>query len=103
MHDEGYTRIEKTIQPKWAIGNNELEDYIIPLAIVAATYVVNQMFSLPLGFIGLFLWLAWKSLKITRLLKKGKSRSIKQHYKYKYGFVKTKKIPESYIKEFNGQ
>ena len=100
--DESYTQIEKTIQPKWAIGNNELEDYLIPLALIIAAYIINEIFNPPLGFIGLFLWLAWKSLRVTRLLKKGKSRSIKQHYKYKYGLVKTKQIPKSFIKEFNG-
>ena len=101
MSDE-YVNIEKTIAPKWAVGNNEVEDFVIPISIVVGTYVLNEMINLPLGFIGLFLYGAYKSFKITRLLKKGKSRSIKQHYKYKFGLVKTTTIPQSYVKEFNG-
>lgn len=99
---DGYVKIEKTIAPKWAVGNNEVEDFVIPITILLSTYVLNEMINLPLGFIGLFLYTAYKSFKVTRFLKKGKSRSIKQHYKYKFGMVKTTMIPQSFVKEFNG-
>lgn len=102
MTDDGYTRIEKTIQPKWAVGNHELEDYLVPFGIAVATYVIDAVFNLPLGFIGLLLFIAWKSLEFVQQMKKGKLRSVKQHYKYKFGMVKTQLIPGSHEKEFNG-